>query len=205
MDELIVSKEKQDLFLKKLREKTGESHQKLEENTLSKAILSPSVKVIDYQMYIAKLYGFTKACERDIFPELALILPDLEERKKSDLIEKDLFTTGVSKEKIENIPVFQFKTSGPGEALGVMYVLEGSTLGGKILYKHINQTLGKDAESGASYFWGYGQRTGVLWKIFISALAGYAVEENCEEEIITSAVHTFSTIDQWLNEAEINL
>ena len=205
MDELIVSTEKQDLFLKRLREKTGESHQELEENPLSKEILSPSVTVIEYQTYIAKLYGFTKACERDIFPQLASVLPDLEERKKSEFIERDLFITGVSKEKIEKLPIYQFNTSGLSEALGIMYVLEGSTLGGKIIYKHISQTLDKDAETGASYFWGYGQKTGILWKTFISALASYAVEENSEEEIISSAVHTFSTIDQWLNKAEINL
>jgi len=203
MDELVVSKEKQDLFLKNLREKTGESHKQLEENKYSKAILDPSVKLADYQTYIAKLYGVTRACERDIFPEIASVMPDLEERYKSGLIVKDLANTGVSRVGLDNIPVFQFTTSGIAAALGVMYVLEGSTLGGKFLYKHINQTLGFDGDNGASYFWGYGQKTGMLWKLFISSLVNYAVEENCEEEIIASAVQTFTTIDNWLNEADI--
>lgn len=203
MDVFVVSKEKQDLFLKNLRDRTGESHKNLEENHYSKAILNPGVTLAAYQTYIAKLYGVTRACERDIFPEIASVLPDLEERYKSGLILKDLANTGISRVSIDNIPVFQFTASGIAKALGVMYVLEGSTLGGKILYKHIHQALGLNDENGASYFWGYGQKTGMLWKIFVSSLAVYAVEENCEDEIISSAVQTFTIIDSWLNEAEI--
>ncbi|SEI75229.1 heme oxygenase [Dyadobacter koreensis] len=203
MEEIVVSKEKQDLFLKNLRKKTDESHKRLEENRYSKAILDPSVTLADYQTYIAKLYGVTRACERDIFPEIASVLPDLEERYKSGLIVKDLANTGFSRIAIDNIPVFQFTTTGIAKALGVMYVLEGSTLGGKFLYQQINHTLGLNSETGAAYFWGYGQKTGMLWKRFISSLAEFAVEENCEQEIIKSAVHTFTTIDKWLNEAEI--
>jgi heme oxygenase len=45
----------------------------------------------------------------------------------------------------------------------------------------------------------------MLWKNFISTLVSYAVENNCEEEIITSAEPTFSSIDKWLNEAEVTL
>lgn len=204
MEELVISTQKQDLFLKDLRNKTSESHTHLERNQFSKAILTPSITLVDYRTYIAKLYGVTRACERDVFPEVASVLYDLEYRYRSGLIVKDLAKTGISRVAIDNIPVFQFATSGIAEALGVMYVLEGSTLGGKFLYKHINQLLGIDNESGVSYFWGYGQKTGMLWKTFISSLSNYAVEENCEEEIIKSAVQTFVTIDKWLNEAEIN-
>lgn len=205
MDELIVSKEKQDLFLKKLREKTGESHTRLEDNFYSRAILSPAVKLSDYQTYIAKLYGVIQSCEVDIFPKIASVLPDLSERYKSELIVKDLVGTGISRGKIVKFPIHKFLASTTAEALGVMYVLEGSTLGGKILYKHMNHELGLSHENGASYFWGYGEKTGILWKNFISTLAGYAVGENCEEEIIASAIQTFTTIDKWLNEAEINM
>ncbi len=86
-----------------------------------------------------------------------------------------------------------------------MYVLEGSTLGGKFLYNHINKTLGLDTTNGASYFYGYGPQTGSKWNTFVSLMADYAVDKNCENEIISSAVQTFSNIDHWLGQAEINL
>lgn len=205
MNELTESREALDLFLKNLRERTGKNHKQLEENRYSKVILDPAVTLADYQTYIAKLYGVTTACERDVYPALGAVFSDLEERYKAEQITKDLLETGISKEKIAVLPVYKFRFSTVAEALGMMYVLEGSTLGGRVLYKHINQTLGLTEENGASYFWGYGAKTGILWKNFISTFTAYAVENNCEEEIITSAEHTFSIIDQWLSEAEITL
>lgn len=204
MNESVVSRERQELFLKDLRGQTSESHINLEENKYSKAILSPSVVLSDYQQYIAKMYGVAKACENDIFPAVSSVLTDIGERYKSQLILDDLLKIGFSQEQADSIPVFKFEASNTADALGVMYVLEGSTLGGKILYKHINQFLGLNEETGASYFYGYGQQTGLLWKNFITTLADYAVEENCEQGIISSSVDTFNAIGHWLNETEIN-
>ena len=204
MNESVVSREKQDLFLKNLRQQTGESHLRLEENKYSKALLNPSVTCADYQDYIARLYGVTKACENDVFPLIHGALTDINERYRSGMILEDLKKTGISEDEISTIPVYKFNPFDTAEALGIMYVLEGSTLGGKILYKHVHQYLGLDAETGASYFYGYGQKTGILWKNFITAFADYAVQENCEQEVTSSAISAFTAIGNWLNEAEIN-
>ena len=204
MNELTASNENQKLFLNNLRQTTANSHKQLEENFYSKAILEPSVTLSGYQTYIGKLYGMVQACERDIFPEIAPVLSDADERYKAGFIVADLSNTGISLQEIEKLPVYKFTFSGIAQAMGIMYVLEGSTLGGKFLYKHINKTLGLDVANGVSYFWGYGLETGPKWNIFITSLADYAVEKNCGDEIISSAVQTFSTIDHWLNEAEIN-
>jgi len=205
MNEVTVSKENQELFLTKLRQKTSASHKQLEDNEYSKAILLPTVTLADYQTYIAKMYGVVVACERDIFPLINAVIPDLELRYKASFILKDLENTGVETRFLQNLPEYHFTVSNAAEAMGVMYVLEGSTLGGKFLYKHINQFLGLDAQNGASYFWGYGQQTGLLWKTFIAALNGFAILEDCGDEIISHAVQTFLKIDNWLGTAEINL
>lgn len=203
MNELTVSSENQKLFLVNLRQATANSHKQLEENYYSKAIQEPSVTLQNYQTYIAKLYGIIRASENDVYPVLNSILPDINERYKAAYIVDDLTNTGISLSKAQELPVYNFTISSVAEAMGVMYVLEGSTLGGKFLYKHINKALGLNAENGASYFWGYGQHTGPLWNSFISLLSNYAVEKNCEDEVISSAVQTFSNIDRWLNKAEI--
>ena len=205
MNDVTVSKENQELFLKSLRSKTAASHKQLEENEYSKSILSPAVTLISYQTYIAKMYGVAMACETEIFPVIKNIIPDLDLRYKASFIKNDLKNTGVASGLIENIPVHHFTASNAAQAMGIMYVLEGSTLGGKFLYKHINETLGFDAENGASYFWGYGQQTGSLWKTFIAAMTDFAERENCGDEITSSASQTFATIAIWLDKAEIKL
>ena len=197
MNEASVLKD-QDVFIKSLRQETAESHQKLEENRLSKAILEPTVTLSDYQAYLSRLYGVIVSCENQVFPVLNHIFPDLDERYKSRFILSDLKATGFSDTQIDSLPVHTFGFLSVPEALGVMYVMEGSTLGGRILYKHIHEILGLNEENGARFFWGYGAQTGFLWKSFISVFAQFATESDTSPEIIGSAKETFTLIDNWL-------
>lgn len=201
MNEATAVSTEQELFFKRLRQETAESHQQLEDNPLSKSILNPSVSVQDYRNYLAALFGVTIACEDQIFQNISHIVNDLPERYKSRLIIDDLLATGLSEAAIDALPVFQFEFSSAAEALGIMYVLEGSTLGGKILYKHIHEVLGLTPENGASYFWGYGSQTGNLWKSFISSLTQFVDEEQKRDEVVASAKKTFTIIDNWLTQS----
>ena len=193
----------EDLFVQSLRKQTAASHQKLEDNNLSRAILEADVSVADYQTYLSALYGVTLGCEKAVFPQIQHIIPDLSERFRSQMIEKDLLATGFSASQIDALPVYTFTLSTAAEALGAMYVLEGSTLGGRMLYKHVNKTLGLTADNGACYFWGYGEHTGTMWKSFISAFTQFAQQSGQAENIIDSAIQTFTIIDHWLDEAVI--
>ncbi|KAA0989902.1 biliverdin-producing heme oxygenase [Dyadobacter aurulentus] len=199
MSEVSVFEMAQESFIKTLRKETAESHQNLEDNPLSKALLDPDVTLADYQAYLSKLYGVTVVCEKQVFPELASVLPDLSERYKAHLIEKDLLATGLTDAQIQALPVHHFHFSRRSEAIGIMYVLEGSTLGGKIIYKHIHEKLGFTPESGAAYFWGYGTQTGTLWKSFVSILTQFAAENNDDPLVIESAKKTFTEINKWLS------
>lgn len=200
MSEATALNTEHELFFKQLRQETAESHQKLEDNELSKAILLPSVSVQDYQAYLAALFGVTIACEDQIFPAIARHITDLGERYKSRMIIDDLIATGFSEEQIDALPVYRFEFSSAAEAMGIMYVLEGSTLGGRVLYKHIHEVLGLTPENGASYFWGYGTQTGNLWKTFISSLTQFVDTEGSRDEVIGSAKKTFAIIDNWLGQ-----
>ncbi|MCF0073659.1 biliverdin-producing heme oxygenase [Dyadobacter sp. CY261] len=200
MSEATAFNTEQDLFFKQLRQETAESHKKLEDNPLSKAILTPSVSIQDYQAYLTALYGVTIACEDQIFPAILHIVSELPERRKSRLIIEDLLATGCSESQIVALPVYRFQFSSVAEALGIMYVLEGSTLGGKILYRHIHEVLGLTPENGASYFWGYGTQTGNLWKSFISSLTQFVDQTGERDAVIDSAKRTFTIIDNWLDQ-----
>lgn len=194
----------QESFIQNLKKQTAVSHKHLEENYLSKMILNEQVTLIDYQNYLSALYGVTLGCENSVFPHIQDIITDLNQRYRSQFIAQDLLTTGFTQHQIEALPVYAFTFSSVAGYLGAMYVLEGSTLGGRFLYKHINQTLGLNAANGCSYFWGYGEQTGLMWKSFISSLTRFAMETGQSAEIIQGAVNTFTIIDNWLDEAIID-
>ena len=141
----------------------------------------------------------TIACEDQVFPAISHVISNLGERYKSRLIIDDLLATGLTEAEVDALPVYRFEFSSVAEAMGIMYVLEGSTLGGKVLYRHIHEMLGFTPENGASYFWGYGAQTGNLWKSFISSLTHFVEENTGEDEVIGSAKKTFTIIDNWLD------
>jgi heme oxygenase len=203
MTEVRSSHSDEESFIKSLREQTAVSHKKLEENYLSKMILNDQVSIVDYQNYLSALYGVTLGCETDLFPFFEDIITDLHARKRSGLIENDLISTGFSKSQVEAVSVYKFAFSSTAEALGAMYVLEGSNLGGRILYKHIHKSLGLTADNGCSYFWGYGENTSMMWKTFISQFSQFAIQTGQAVQIINGAVETFTIIDTWLDEAVI--
>ena len=60
--------------------------------------------------------------------------------------------------------------AGPVEALGCLYVLEGSMLGGRVIFRTIEKALGIGSDNGGRYFCGFGSGTGSAWTEFVAVL-----------------------------------
>jgi len=193
------------MFLQSLRSRTANQHSLLEQNTASKNLLGLQVTVADYAAYLSLLYGFVKGFENIVFPVLQHSIADIDERRKTHLLVSDLNLLGIHEAGIAVIPDDLFAEFYPSNAtaLGGMYVLEGSVLGGAVIYKHLNRTMGTDAIAGkAKYFTAYGPETGSRWKDFLQAFC--LASSGMEEEVIESASQTFSILDHWFNNTLIN-
>ena len=85
-------------------------------------------------------------------------------------------------------------------AMGAMYVLEGSTLGGKIISKVLRKQV-PDLDGSLSFFDGYGDQTGEMWSRFKSALDMLELEE--DQDNATHAAHeTFVKFKTWIEKNE---
>jgi heme oxygenase len=84
-------------------------------------------------------------------------------------------------------------------AVGCLYVIEGSALGGQVVSRHIARSLGIDAHNGGRYFSGDGRATGDRWRQVCAALESYDTAEG--SVIIDGARRTFCSLTDWLNEA----
>lgn len=91
---------------------------------------------------------------------------DLGPRRKTPTLRTDLQALGCTAEALEQLPMCAqlpvIDSSAAG--LGVLYVLEGATLGGQILRREIATRLGLDASNGAAFLDIYGAATGRRWR-----------------------------------------
>lgn len=120
-------------------------------------------------------------------------------RLKTNLLKRDLCALGLNTGEIEalprcmNLPLLDSVAA----AVGSLYVMEGSTLGGRMIVRALQQSLELPAES-LSYFSSYGAEVGERWKEFREQLLGFSSPEN-DELIIYSAGQTFSTLETWFS------
>lgn len=143
------------MFIQNLREATAASHKQLEKNYLSALLVNDDVTPTVYTAYLLKLYPFIIGFEECVFPFLKTVVTDIDQRKKVHLLKAGIENFGVDTNDAAIIKTefFSDKYGGIYEAIGGMYVLEGSTLGGQIIQKHLQKVLGP-AFIGSKYFAG---------------------------------------------------
>jgi heme oxygenase (biliverdin-IX-beta and delta-forming) len=177
-------------FLQRLRSETASCHQALEENPSSQFLMSNEVTVHAVEQYLKTMYGFVKGFEKIVFPLLKNELPQLVSRQKTHLLATDLLLSAQAIDRLNVLPdsVFNNYYTNACTAWGGMYVLEGATLGGQIITKHLQQILGEAITPKTHYLTPYGAETGSMWKIFIHYFS----------EVATAAVQTFSLMNSWM-------
>lgn len=179
-------------FLTDIKSQTADSHKKLESLSVSASILSPDMKIEDYIHYLSLMHDVHKNTEEVVYPLLSQIIPDLDQRKKKYLIEEDL--SFLNHNKTTSSTVFDKTEMSVPFALGVFYVIEGSSLGGRFILKNIVNNKQLSNDQGVSYFKGYGDKTGSFWKNFLNILAEYEQNNNGADSIIEGAVYAFDSI-----------
>ena len=84
--------------------------------------------------------------------------------------------------------------------LGAMYVLEGSTLGGRYIASHVGNVLGLVPGRGDRFFRGYEERTIPMWREFQQVLL--AVPEEQGDAVIEAAKGMFGIFQDWMTKDE---
>ncbi len=190
------------LFLQQLRSKTAHSHQLIEQNRVSQSLMSQDVTITQYTQYLKSMYGFVYGFEKMVFPLLKHNeLLQIDDRRKSHLIQADLaLVNHTAVQPYVNDELFSIHYQTASAALGGMYVLEGSTLGGQIINRHLSKVLGDSVAGKTTYLTAYNGQTGSMWKIFLQLLCEAGATTANEDEIIDSAVDTFSLLNNCLLE-----
>lgn len=178
-----------------LRKGTADLHQQIERRV---SAFREGFNLEDYARLLERFFGFWAPVEEGLCKLGSLRDPDLalQSRLKSSLLRDDLLILGSDPEAVrqcEKLPQLDTFLQG----LGCLYVMEGSTLGSRIISRRLEETLQLGNRSGASFFNAYGGLTGSRWmefKGFVSA----SVKPEQADNVVKAARETFMCFYEWL-------
>ncbi|WP_293310548.1 biliverdin-producing heme oxygenase [Pedobacter sp. UBA5917] len=181
-----------------LRTETAENHKALENLMFVNEIMNNSLSIDQYKKLLTVNYIIHQKSENKLANMLdADIAAELEmnSRLKLSALEKDLNYWGIDSLTLPGLDFELFiPQKNTAEVLGALYVLEGATLGGNVIKRHIlaNPNF-KEHEGGLNYYGVYGEDLSTKWKKFVSVL-NERVTEADYERCINSANQTFNNL-----------
>jgi heme oxygenase len=182
-------------FLKRLKLETEAEHEAIE---AAAGVMDPRLSLAAYRAYLERTFGFYLVVERQlrglgVWEALGLPAGD---REKLPLLAEDIVLLGnIEPASIRACDAPPELTS-TAEAVGGAYVLEGSTLGGRVISRHVRGRFGPDVA--CSFLECYGSETRERWQSFRAALERYASSREVEDPIIAGARATFRSFARWL-------
>lgn len=180
------------MLLEDLKQQTRQQHTQLEELNGMPSTLP------DYVAQLEAFYGFVAPWEEKLGRALPENDPIRQGRGKTAWLEADLAHFGYGPERIAALPRCEDlpTTESRASMLGAAYVLEGATLGGQFISRHLEQALGVGRNGGARFFQSYGPAVGARWQEFRQELMRHPSPEH-DPEILRAAQDTFAKLHAW--------
>ena len=182
--------------LSRLRAETRLQHEAIERALM---LMADQLTLPAYVHRLEQFYGFYKPVEDRIFDDMGPLAArlTLAKRRKTRLLEADLDVLrqgdGMPPALCRHLP----RLVSAAECFGCMYVLEGATLGGVLISRHIQAKLGVTPATGGRFFAGYAGQTGAMWQEFRAAITEFSVTTDDQDAVINTACATFEALQSW--------
>src|SRR5215218_8456218 len=181
--------------LRMLRTGTAAEHEAVER---ALDLLDPDLDRRRLVEVLSLLHGFWLAAEAGLdawaaaFPRDADAV-DWSRRRRAPLFAADLTALGAAAPRGgPDLPALR----GTDEALGRMYVLEGATMGGTFIDRHLGSLPGL-ADVRLRAFTPYGSETGAMWRAFRRATRDRVADGGDASTVVASARNTFRVLAEW--------
>ncbi len=185
------------LLSERLKASTKEIHASLEKSLVSRIKNLESGE--DYNSLLQLFYGFyhpvNKLCGKFNFPQ------NVEVSTHSDhvqMLDNDL--TAMGKRNFQKNNFIQPEINNYLQALGALYVMKGSMLGGKVISEMIRKKLGAVPDS---FFSSGGQEVNNTWQTFKQSIDTIN-DPDQQDSVVQGALNTFESFGDWINKYNEN-
>lgn len=179
-------------LLERLRHETRREHEAME------SVFRRPRSRADHRHWTEVFFGFLAPLEEAVAARLPAADPLIAGRAKTPWLRADLAALGLDDHAVARLPrATALPRLDPlGCLLGTLYVFEGSTLGGQLIARHLETTLGFADGVGYRYFRSYGADVPRRWQDFRAQLLARSAPE-VDDDIVEGARVTFTTLRRW--------
>lgn len=167
-------------ILQTLRKECNSLHEGLHHHKLLAPLSSADITMNDYKKIISAFYIAYSGSEKNLNITVPQNVPNA---PVMEWLNADV--------KIHNIKIPDANpkviiVDNISKLAGYLYTKQGSTLGGQVISKHLQKTLGLEPGVTNNFFSGYGDDTGPKWKEFMNFLINSEGQLNMEEAVETA-------------------
>jgi heme oxygenase len=185
-----------------LRSTTSPEHQALDAHPAFARLMDGSLSVGGYRRLMAQFHGFYNthdpmlelACRRHSVDRLGFAYAS-----RTAILGRDLAALGgiVPRPAVAGpAPLHGLDTAGT--LGGVLYVLEGSMLGGGVLSRAVESLLSRTGTSGGGYWLWCRDFGAARWAMTCAMIEALSASEAARSDMISGAQNAFATFAGWL-------
>lgn len=184
-----------------LRKATHAQHISLNKHAMLADLTSPDLAMPVYRMLLIAYAELYQSVEAQIEQFLATHPVIFDYTRKLPWLRADLKFFNIELDVADSVvqPMLMPEITQFGQLVGVLYAIEGSTLGAQFISRHLQEYHGLGEESGARFFTGYAENTQPRWQEYIEfseIIAGDAVQCQAAAQ---AACATFQSFNQVLD------
>ncbi|MFZ4762628.1 MAG: biliverdin-producing heme oxygenase [Alphaproteobacteria bacterium] len=192
-----------------LKQETIAQHRQIEQVPMMQNMVGGCINLQEYSCLLQGFLSFYAPLERKIahFLQQNNITPPA--NREYSYIEKGILLENDIKVLASLLPAMPLVPEYPttldinhwADFLGVLYVIEGSTLGGKLIRERLSQYLGQDVIQATSFFDCYGKDCKIQWLQTVAFINKTAIERQIGyQEAINSAQKLFTELGHCLSQ-----
>lgn len=184
-----------------LQAATAEVHERLHHLPAFASLAAGMLDRRGYARLLARLHGFHRPIEAAIARGLEAdpLGGGLAGWRRVHLLRSDLIHLGLDDAAIDRLPSAAIPSDRVSRAMamGFLYVVEGSALGGRQLARNLDYLLPTEAKDGRSFLLAGTDRNHVRWRDVCAAIETCGTDKHARVQIVAAAVDAFSSFERW--------
>lgn len=198
-------------IMDRLRFETRPNHDQAEQNGFAVLVMEGGLTMQHYVEHLVAWRSILSHLEQALrtssnelvqatwhedYSKRAVLDADIDALASGEVVLKDATIAAVAK---FNGLVDELAVNDPPSLLGVLYVLEGSTLGGSVMKPRIAKQLDLAEDRDLQYYGVYGKQVGAHFKAFRERMGASVDGTGSEDAIVEAAKLTFDRIGDILS------